>query len=87
MSSVATALSSERAKNLNVTSEEETPDTSVVFGSVVRWVMVTGTETIVLNRNSEASQMKAVVNPKNHARRIREKCHRGKNSVHDPLRI
>ena len=71
---------------MNVTSEEETPDTSVVFGSVVRWVMVTGTETIVSNSDSEASQMKAVVNPKNHARRIREKCRRGKNSVHDPLR-
>lgn len=67
MPSVAAALSLERAKNLKVTSEEETPDTSVVFGSVARpWLVVTGTETNVLNSDSAASQMKVVVNTEDH---------------------
>ena len=58
---------------------------SVMFGSVVRSVVVTGAETNVSSHNSVASQMKAVVNPKNHAKRIRENCSIRKDSVHDPL--
>ena len=71
---------------MNITPEEKTPYTSVVFGSVVRAVVVAGAETNVSSHDSTASQMKAVVNSKNHAKRIREKCSIRKNSIHDPLR-
>ena len=40
---VTTAPTSKRAKDMEVMSEE-TLDASVVFGPVVRWVVVTGTE-------------------------------------------
>ena len=71
---------------MNITTEEKTPYTNVLFGSVVRAVVVTGAETNVSSHDSTASQMKAVVNSKNHAKRIREKCSIRKNSIHDPLR-
>lgn len=51
---VTTAPPSKRAKDMKVMSEE-TPDASIVFGPVVRWVVVTGTEAKVWNCDSAAS--------------------------------
>lgn len=51
---VTTAPPSKRAKDMKVMSEEM-PDASIVFGPVVRWVVVTGTEAKVWNCDSAAS--------------------------------
>ena len=51
---VTTAPTSKRAKHMKVMLEEM-PDASVVFGPVMRWVVVTGTEAKVWNCDSAAS--------------------------------